>query len=146
MGPMTLGWLGCVVRPWFFYQMATPVLGPKWDPPPLKWEPPDHAWPDECFRHDDLWLSATLAQRGVRRASHNLGLPAFVEDLQASQAPGKALFYENRWNLHVCNRALLARFPGLWEPRARVVAFAPAASGEGLLGQFSGQLIGGFVL
>ncbi|CAE7260388.1 unnamed protein product, partial [Symbiodinium pilosum] len=120
MGPMTLGWLGCIVRPWFFY--------------PQDWEPPDDSWPTECFMHDDLWLSATLAQRGIRRASYNLGLPGRAEDLETSKDPGQALFHQNRWNLHVCNEALLARFPGLWEPRPRVVALAPGVSSTSCLG------------
>ena len=104
LGPITYGSFGHVLRPWFFRKE------------PLA--PPDATWPKECHMHDDLWLAALLARRGIKRTARNFGLPG--QTSQPKQGVD-ALFWVNMRNLKICNKALLARFPGLWTPRPRVV-------------------------
>merc|ERR1711971_644816 len=80
--------------------------------------------PIECGLHDDLWLGASLARRGIRRHGVNLGLIGKARGLEQDLKGGKtgtALYPHNRWNLLVCNHALVSRYPALWMPRPRLV-------------------------
>eukprot|EP00419_Tripos_fusus_P016320 CAMPEP_0172739074 /NCGR_PEP_ID=MMETSP1074-20121228/121711_1 /TAXON_ID=2916 /ORGANISM="Ceratium fusus, Strain PA161109" /LENGTH=636 /DNA_ID=CAMNT_0013568853 /DNA_START=68 /DNA_END=1978 /DNA_ORIENTATION=+ len=115
-GPLTIGWMGTVVQPWYFG-------------PTGRWEAAQQPeWPDECRKHDDLWLGANLARRGVRRIGINWGLPGKAKELGQSRSGSSALYPQNRWNLLRCNMALLGRWPNLWEPRPRLVTVAVSTS------------------
>ena len=105
-GPVILGFMGHVLRPWFF--STRPLT------------PPDKTWPLECFQQDDLWVSAALAHRGIKRKSGNYGLPGLAKVLDTSKEDSMS---QSMWNLQICSDALNARLPGLWTPRPRVVVF-----------------------
>lgn len=115
-GPITLGWMGTVVRPWFFGPTRR-LLSPSDAQWPWK-------WPDECSYHDDIWLGAMLARRGIRRISINWGLPGLSRELPASKG-SEALLKGNRWNLLRCQEALEARWPRLWHRRPRLIGVGP---------------------
>lgn len=113
-GPLTVGWMGTIVRPWFFGPTGRFARAAASE------------WPKECQLHDDLWLGAMLARRGIRRMGGNWGLPGITAELEESRG-SSALYSQNRWNLLQCNAALTSRWPALWEPRARLVGVGPAA-------------------
>eukprot|EP00927_Polykrikos_kofoidii_P067158 TRINITY_DN62676_c0_g1_i1.p1 TRINITY_DN62676_c0_g1~~TRINITY_DN62676_c0_g1_i1.p1 ORF type:complete len:673 (+),score=82.74 TRINITY_DN62676_c0_g1_i1:159-2177(+) len=120
-GPLTLGWLGVVFRPWFF--------GPHGEPE----EPAAEEWPEACLLHDDIWIGAMLARRGIRRRAYDLNLSEstarfdFIDD-------ATALRPNNRQSLLDCNAALVSRWPRLWQPRPRLVGvrhdFVPTCVGH----------------
>ncbi|CAE8648733.1 unnamed protein product [Polarella glacialis] len=60
-GPITLGYLVQAFRPWFFGKLGL-ISAHEAEFP-------------ECAMHDDLWLAAVMAARGIRRMSFNGGLP-----------------------------------------------------------------------
>lgn len=106
-GPLTIGWMGTVVRPWFFGPSGRHTVA-------------DQRWPDSCRLHDDLWLGAVLALRGIRRKSGNYGLIGQAKDVDSGNS-GSALYGGNRYNLLDCNKALITRWPSLWKPTPRVI-------------------------
>eukprot|EP00928_Gymnodinium_smaydae_P082840 TRINITY_DN66116_c0_g1_i1.p1 TRINITY_DN66116_c0_g1~~TRINITY_DN66116_c0_g1_i1.p1 ORF type:complete len:530 (-),score=37.29 TRINITY_DN66116_c0_g1_i1:282-1871(-) len=118
-GPMTIGWMGTVIRPWFFGPTGEFSVANESD------------FPVECQRHDDLWLASVLARRGIRRKGINWGLPGQVKTLDSSKDES-ALYRSNYWNLHTCNHALLERWPHLWEPRPRLVVVWAETHGVGM--------------
>eukprot|EP00933_Yihiella_yeosuensis_P029938 TRINITY_DN23593_c0_g1_i1.p1 TRINITY_DN23593_c0_g1~~TRINITY_DN23593_c0_g1_i1.p1 ORF type:complete len:852 (-),score=121.14 TRINITY_DN23593_c0_g1_i1:23-2578(-) len=76
-GPLTIGWMGTVVRPWFF--------GPEGLPLPPAIDAKTQGGLQNCRMHDDMWLGAMLALKGIRRESINAGLAAGSKPVETSQ-------------------------------------------------------------
>eukprot|EP00929_Paragymnodinium_shiwhaense_P104302 TRINITY_DN68603_c0_g1_i1.p1 TRINITY_DN68603_c0_g1~~TRINITY_DN68603_c0_g1_i1.p1 ORF type:complete len:964 (-),score=166.27 TRINITY_DN68603_c0_g1_i1:126-3017(-) len=86
-----------------------------------------------CKLHDDLWLSAHLAERRVRRETlgERFGSVAlghgFGEDALYRGGAGS----DNTRNFYFCMSSLLRKFPRLWEQSDRIVVLAPLLRGFG---------------
>eukprot|EP00746_Dinoflagellata_sp_MGD_P133312 gnl/MRDRNA2_/MRDRNA2_67007_c0_seq1.p1 gnl/MRDRNA2_/MRDRNA2_67007_c0~~gnl/MRDRNA2_/MRDRNA2_67007_c0_seq1.p1 ORF type:complete len:1001 (+),score=121.60 gnl/MRDRNA2_/MRDRNA2_67007_c0_seq1:302-3004(+) len=86
----------------------------------------------ECWLHDDLWISAHLQKKGVRRES--LGSRFNTKSLEYGF--GQDALYrggagsENARNLYLCIASLLKLYPKLWHEKTRVAVAAPLLDNE----------------
>lgn len=80
-----------------------------------------------CRLHDDLWLSAHLAKRGVQRECMHarLGTVALDHGFAADALYNGGAGTDNTYNFYHCMASLLRAVPRLWEPAVRVVLVAP---------------------
>eukprot|EP00435_Cladocopium_sp_Y103_P017905 s1626_g4.t1 len=82
-----------------------------------------------CKLHDDLWISAHLARKGILREVliSRLGTKAlsygFGEDALYMGGAGS----DNTKNFFKCSASLLRAFPKLWAPQTRVALVVPGA-------------------
>ncbi|CAJ1410576.1 unnamed protein product [Effrenium voratum] len=89
-------------------------------------------FPLSCRLHDDLWLSAHVARKALRRESlfTRFGTQALDLGFGADALFKGGAGTDNRWNFLDCFAALLAQMPRLWQPQDRVVVAAPLVPGD----------------
>eukprot|EP00928_Gymnodinium_smaydae_P087679 TRINITY_DN71911_c0_g1_i1.p1 TRINITY_DN71911_c0_g1~~TRINITY_DN71911_c0_g1_i1.p1 ORF type:complete len:971 (-),score=48.77 TRINITY_DN71911_c0_g1_i1:168-3080(-) len=80
-----------------------------------------------CRLHDDLWLSAHLAERAVRRETlgERFGSVALQHGFQQDALYRGGAGSDNTRNFYLCMAAMLHKAPRLWDAEDRVVIAAP---------------------
>ena len=73
---------------------------------------------ESCKLHDDLWLSAHLARKALRRESltSRFGSKPLGFGFRADALFQGGAGTDNQWNFFACMSSLLEAQPNLWEP------------------------------